>query len=55
MINNYKIESKVIKNVNGLNIHILENKVRVKTQNVILLLHGFPEISFRDRYLMLLF
>ena len=29
MINNYKIRSKVIKGVNGLNIHILENNVKV--------------------------
>ena len=55
MINNYKIKSRVIKNVNGLNIHVLENNVRVKTQKVILLLHGFPEISFSYRYIMLCF
>ena len=55
MINNYNIKSRVIKSVNGLNIHILENKVKVETNNVILLLHGFPEISFSYRYLMLLF
>ena len=55
MINNYKIKSKIIKNVNGLNIHILENNVKKKSKNVILLLHGFPEISFSYRYIMLLF
>ena len=55
MINNYKIKSRVIKNVNGLNIHVLENNVKVKTQKVILLLHGFPEISFSYRYIMLCF
>ena len=55
MINNYKIKSRVIKSVNGLNLHILENNVKIKTQNVILLLHGFPEISFSYRYMMLLF
>ncbi len=55
MINNYKIRSKVIKSVNGLNLHILENNVKVKSNNVILLLHGFPEISFSYRYIMLLF
>ena len=32
MINNYKIKSRVIKSVNGLNVHILENNVKVKTQ-----------------------
>ena len=55
MINNYKIKSRVIKSVNGLDIHILENNVKVKKKNVILLLHGFPEISFSYRYIMLLF
>ena len=55
MINNYNIKSRVIKNVNGLNVHILENNVKIKTKNVILLLHGFPEISFSYRYIMLLF
>ena len=54
MINNYKLKSKVIKNVNGLNINILENNVEKKNNNVILLLHGFPETSFSYRYLMLL-
>ena len=55
MINNYKIKSRVIKNVNGLDLYILENNVKVKKKNVILLLHGFPEISFSYRYIMLLF
>ena len=54
MINDYKLKSKVIKNVNGLNINILENNAEKKFDNVILLLHGFPEISFSYRYLMLL-
>ena len=30
MINNYKLKSKVIKNVNGLNINILENNAEKK-------------------------
>lgn len=55
MINNYNLKSRVIKNVNGLDINILENKIQKKTDNVILLLHGFPEIAFSYRYLMLLF
>ena len=55
MINNYNLNSRIIKNVNGLNIHVLENNVKIKTKNVILLLHGFPEISFSYRYIMLLF
>ena len=55
MINNYNLKSRIIKNVNGLNIYILENNVKINTKNVILLLHGFPEISFSYRYIMLLF
>lgn len=55
MNNSYKIKSRVIKNVNGLSVNILENNVEKKTNNVILLLHGFPEISFSFRYLILLF
>ncbi len=55
MINNYNIKSRVIKNVNGLDINILENNVKKRSSNVILLLHGFPEIAFSYRYLMLLF
>ena len=49
------MKSRIIKNVNGLNINILENSIKKKADNVILLLHGFPEISFSYRYLMLLF
>ena len=30
MINNYKIKSRVIKNVNGLDVYVLENNVKVK-------------------------
>ena len=55
MINNYNIKSRLIKNVNGLDINILENNIKKKSDNVILLLHGFPEIAFSYRYLMLLF
>ena len=55
MINNYKIKSRIINSINGLNVHVLENNVKVKKKNVVLLLHGFPEISFSYRYLMLLF
>ena len=55
MLNNYNIKSRIIKNVNGLDINILENNIKKKKNNVILLLHGFPEISFSYRYLMLLF
>ncbi len=55
MIKNYKLKSRVLKNINGLDINILENNVEIKKNNIILLLHGFPEIAFSYRYLMMLF
>ena len=55
MINNYKLKSRILNNINGLNIHILENNAKIKKDNIVLLLHGFPEISFSYRYLMVLF
>ena len=55
MTNNYNLKSKILNNINGLNIHILENNAEIKKDNIILLLHGFPEISFSYRYLMVLF
>ena len=55
MIKNYNLKSRILNNINGLNIHILENNAQIKKNNIILLLHGFPEISFSYRYLMVLF
>ena len=52
MIKNYNLKSRVLKNINGLNIHILENNAKIKKNNIVVLLHGFPEISFSYRYLM---
>lgn len=49
------LKSRIIRNINGLNINILENNVKKKKDNTILMLHGFPEISFSFRYLMKFF
>ena len=49
------LKSRLIKNVNGMNINILENDVKRKKDNIIIMLHGFPEISFSFRYLIKLF
>ena len=35
MINNYKIKSRVIKSVNGLNLHVLENNVKIKIDDIL--------------------
>ena len=48
-----KIKRKIIKNINGLNYFILETgKINKKKSNVILFLHGFPELSYSYRYLL---
>ena len=49
MINNYKIKSRVIKNVNGLDVYVLENNVKVKEKcyfiaNVFLKSHSVTDI-----------
>ena len=46
MINQIKLTSRIIKNVNGLDFYILENNLKKEKDNIVLLLHGFPEISF---------
>jgi len=48
-----KIKKKLINNINGLNYFILEaGKINKKKSNVILFLHGFPELSYSYRYLL---
>ena len=48
------IKTKVIKNVNGLNFFIRETCTEKKPSNTIVLLHGFPELSYSFRFLMIL-
>ena len=54
MPTNNLIKTRVIKNVNGLNFFIRETFSEKKSSNVIVLLHGFPELSYSYRFLMIL-
>ncbi len=47
------IRSRFIKNVNGLTVHILEAGFEDRTRPCALLLHGFPELAFSWRKVML--
>jgi pimeloyl-ACP methyl ester carboxylesterase len=47
------IRSRFVKNVNGLTIHILEAGFDVKDPPCVLLLHGFPELGYSWRKVML--
>ena len=48
-----KIKKKFVKNINGLNYFYLESgKINEIKSNVILFLHGFPELSYSFRYLL---
>jgi pimeloyl-ACP methyl ester carboxylesterase len=47
------IRSRNIANVNGLNVHILESGFEQPGRPAILLLHGFPELAYSWRKLML--
>ena len=48
------IKTKVVKNVNGLNFFIRETYTEKKSSNTLVLLHGFPELSYSFRFLMIL-
>ena len=51
-----EIKNKIIQNVNGLDISILESgNINKNKNNVILFLHGFPELSYSYRYLLKFF
>ena len=47
-----KIRSNVIKNINGLDIHFLESGEKTEKSELIVLLHGFPELSFSWRKIL---
>ena len=47
------IRSRFIENVNGLRVHMLEAGFDPPTRPCILLLHGFPELAFSWRKIML--
>jgi len=47
------IRSRYVENINGLTIHILEAGYETKNRPCILLLHGFPELAYSWRKVML--
>ena len=47
------IRSRVISNVNGLNVHILEAGDETPNRPAVLMLHGFPELAYSYRKVML--
>ena len=46
------IKSKVINDINGLDIHYLESGENKENSELIVLLHGFPELSFSWRKIL---
>ena len=47
------IRSRFVKNINGLTMHMLEAGFEVKDRPCVLLLHGFPELAYSWRKVML--
>ena len=47
------IRSRSIRSVNGLSVHILEAGFEVPGRPAVLLLHGFPELAYSWRKVML--
>src|SRR5438105_4704303 len=47
------IRSRIVANVNGLNVHILEAGFESAGRPLVLLLHGFPELAYSWRKVML--
>ncbi len=47
------IRSRYVRNVNGLTMHVLEAGFTAKAKPCILLLHGFPELAYSWRKVML--
>ena len=47
------IRSRVVNNINGLTIHMLEAGFETEGRRCILLLHGFPELAYSWRKIML--
>ena len=47
------IRSRMVNNINGLAIHMLEAGFETKGRRCILLLHGFPELAYSWRKIML--
>ena len=47
------IRSRVVNNINGLAMHVLEAGYETKGRRCVLLLHGFPELAYSWRKVML--
>src|SRR5882757_1842629 len=47
------IRARVVSNVNGLNVHMLEAGFETPGRPAVLLLHGFPELAYSWRKVML--
>ncbi len=47
------IRSRFARNINGLDIHVLEAGFEAKDRPLVLLLHGFPELAYSWRKVML--
>jgi len=47
------IRSRYVRNINGLTFHVLEAGVENKGRSCVLLLHGFPELAYAWRKVML--
>jgi pimeloyl-ACP methyl ester carboxylesterase len=47
------IRSRFVENINGLRIHMLEAGFEVRGRPLVLLLHGFPEVAYSWRKVML--
>ena len=47
------IRSRLIENVNGLTMHVLEAGYQAEGRPCLLLLHGFPELAYSWRKVML--
>src|SRR5437868_12451409 len=46
------IRSRFVENINGLRVHVLEAGYETRGRPCVLLLHGFPELSFSWRKVM---
>ena len=48
-----RVRSRFVKDINGLTMHVLEAGFEVKDRPCVLLLHGFPELAYSWRKVML--
>ena len=47
------IRSRFVHNINGLRVHVLEAGYEVSGRGALLLLHGFPELAYSWRKVMI--